>query len=84
MRNPIQMRAVQLAAEIAGGARPLAIYLEVSPLLITAWIEGTQDLPVATFLKVVEIVLGQEGARLRGAIPTCEAESFKHREAANS
>jgi hypothetical protein len=78
------MRAVQLAAEIAGGTRPLAMYLNVSPILIGAWIEGSHEPPTAIFLKVVEILLGQEGARLRGAIPCSEAETFKHRQAANS
>lgn len=84
MRNPIHMRAVQFAAEIAGGTRPLAMYLNVSPILIGAWIEGSHEPPTAIFLKVVEILLGQEGARIRGAIPCSEAETFKHRQAANS
>jgi len=84
IRNQTHMRAVQLAAEIAGGARPLAVYLQVSPLLIGAWIQGTHEPPAAVFLKVVEILLGQEAARIRGAIPCSEAETFKHRQAANS
>src|SRR5919204_1456415 len=77
MRNPIHMRAVQLAVEIAGGSRPLAMYLKVSPLLVAAWIEGAHEPPPNAFLKVLEIVLGQESARLRGAIPASEVEVFK-------
>ena len=84
MRNPIHMRAVQLACDIAGGSRPLAMYLNASPLLVAAWIEGVYEPPANAFLKVIEIILVHEAARLRGAIPSCEAELFKHRPAANS
>ncbi len=84
MRNPIHIRAVQRAADIAGGQASLARYLEVSPLLIAAWILGAADVPAAAFLRIVDIVIDHEGARQPGAIPAREAEIFRHREAANS
>lgn len=83
MGQRIHMLAMQRAAEIAGGLAPLARYLKVSPFLVAVWIQGGSDVPAAAFLKVVEIIVDQEGARMRGAIPASEAETFKHRQAAN-
>lgn len=84
MRNRIHMRAVERAAEIAGSRAQLARYLGVQPTLVEAWIEGALDVPGLAFLKVVEIVVDREGEHLCGAIPRCEADTFKYREAANS
>lgn len=84
MRIQTHMRAVQQAVEIAGGIVPLATYLQVSPMLIAAWIQGATDVPAAPFLRIVDIIVEHEGARIRGAIPLSEVQSFKHRQAANS
>ena len=84
MRNRIHMRAVQRAADIAGGLTPLARYLDISPLLVASWVHGATEVPAAAFLRIVDILVGHEEARTRGAIPASEAETFRHREAANS
>jgi hypothetical protein len=81
--NPIHMRAVQRATEIADGVTALAIYLQVPPVLIAAWIQGTSELPAAAFLRVIEVILDQAVPRMRGVIPPSLVESFRHREAAN-
>jgi hypothetical protein len=78
--NPIHMRAVQRATEIAEGVTSLAKYLEVPPVLIAAWIQGARDVPAAALLKMVEIILDHTA---RGVIPPSLVETFKHREAAN-
>jgi hypothetical protein len=83
LANPIHMRAVQRATEIAEGVTPLAVSLEVPPVLIAAWIQGTSELPTASFLRVIEIILDHAAPRMRGVIPPSLVESFRHREAAN-
>lgn len=84
MGNRIHMRAVQRATEIAEGVTPLAMYLDVPPALVAAWIQGTNEVPQAVFLKVVEIIVEHAGPRMRGAIPPSLVQTFRHREAANS
>jgi hypothetical protein len=81
--NPIHMRAVQRATEISEGVTPLAMHLEVPPVLIAAWIQGTSEVPVAAFQRVVEIILDHVAPRMRGVIPPSLVQSFRHREAAN-
>ena len=83
MGNRIHMRAVQRAMEIAEGVTPLAVYLEVPPVLIAAWIQGTSEVPPAALLKVIEIILDHTAPRMRGVIPPSLVECFRHREAAN-
>jgi hypothetical protein len=83
MGNRIHMRAVQRATEIAEGVTPLAMYLEVPPVMIAAWIQGTSEVPPAVFLKVVEIIVDHAAPRMRGVIPPSLVETFRHREAAN-
>jgi hypothetical protein len=83
MGNRIHMRAVQRATEIAEGVTPLAMYLEVPPVMIAAWIQGTSEVPQAVFLKVVEIIVDHAAPRMRGVIPPSLVETFRHREAAN-
>lgn len=78
------MRVARRAAEISGGAGPLARYLKVSPFLVAGWMDGRQDVPADTFLKLVDIAIGGTEAGLPGAIPEREAETFRHRDAANS
>ena len=83
MGNRIQMRAVQRAAEIAGGIRPLALYLCAVPPLVAGWMQGTSEVPPAVFLKVVDIIIDYDASRMLGAIPPSLVEMYKHREAAN-
>jgi hypothetical protein len=82
--NRIHMRAVQRATEIAEGLARLAVYLDVPPALIVAWIDGRSEVPIPMFLKVVEIIVDHAGEPLRGVIPPSLVESFRHREAANA
>lgn len=84
MRDRIHMRAVQRAAEIFDGTGPLASYLNVPPLLITAWIQGASEVPAPAFLKVVEIIVDYDATRARGLIPPVLVASFRYRDAANS
>jgi hypothetical protein len=83
MRNPIHMRAVKRAAEISGGAPALGAYLKTSPLVVSGWINGLEDVPPETLLKLVDIILG-EGRPLPAAISDWAADNFRHRAAANS
>lgn len=84
MRNPVHMRAAQRAADISGGLGPLGMYLKVSPFVVAGWIEGLEDVPAETLLKLVDIILRVERAGLGGPIAPWEADAFKHRLAANS
>jgi DNA-binding transcriptional regulator YdaS (Cro superfamily) len=83
MGNRIYMRAVQRAADIAGGVTPLAMYLEAPPPLVTFWINGTSEVPPRVLLKIVEIIIDYDGSRVRGAIPPSLVDVFKERQAAN-
>ena len=83
MGDPIHMRAVQRATEIAEGVTPLAAYLQVAPVMIAAWIQGTSEVPATALLRVIEVILDHAAPRMRGVIPPSLVESFKHREAAN-
>jgi hypothetical protein len=83
MSNPIHMRAVQRATEIAEGVTPLAMYLQVQPALVAAWIRGTSEVPPTAFQRAVEIILDHAAPRMRGVIPPSLVETFRHREAAN-
>lgn len=78
------MLAVQRASEIAQGVTPLAMYLQVPPALVAAWIRGTSDVPADAFLKVVEIILEHTPPRMRSVIPPSLVPSFRHRDAANT
>ena len=82
MANRIHMRAVERAVQIADGDMRLAMYLEVSPFLVNAWIEGKTDVPAAMFLKIVDIIVDYSASR-RGTIPAALVDAFKHRKAAN-
>jgi hypothetical protein len=84
MRNPIHMRTAQRAVDISGGAPALAAYLRVSPLVISGWIQGLEDVPPDTLLKLVDIVLGDERSQPPAAISDWAADGFKHRHAANT
>jgi DNA-binding transcriptional regulator YdaS (Cro superfamily) len=82
--NPIQMRAVERAIEIAEGIEALAAWLGVPPVAVAAWIHGTSEVPPAPFLKVVELIVEYGARGVRGSIPSSLVETFKHRPAANS
>jgi len=48
--------ALARAAEIAGGVEALSAKLNVSQTMLRAWINGIHDVPVAVFLKVVDLL----------------------------
>jgi hypothetical protein len=77
------MLAVQRATDIADGITPLAVFLGVPPGLISAWLEGRQDVPPGAFLTIVSIIIDRAIPHAQGVIPLSLAESFRHREAAN-
>ena len=81
--NRVQMRAVQRAADIAGGIERLAMYLQTPPALVWGWMQGSSEIPATAFLKVVDIVVDYDASHLRGAIPPSAAAVFKHQRAAN-
>jgi DNA-binding transcriptional regulator YdaS (Cro superfamily) len=60
MRSTLHSRAVQRAADIAGGEAALAAYLNVSPVAVRAWISGVAEVPPEHFLKVVDIITDEE------------------------
>jgi hypothetical protein len=53
-------RALARAAEVAGSVEALAVKLEVSRVILRAWLTGTQEVPVPVFLKVVDLLMEQE------------------------
>jgi hypothetical protein len=83
MGNPIQMRAVERAAEIVEGIEALALCLDVPPPTVVAWIRGTSEVPPGPFLKVVEIIVDHGGCGTRGVISSSLVERFKRLPAAN-
>jgi hypothetical protein len=58
-------RALARAAEIAGSIEALAVKLHISPAIVRAWINGTQEVPVPVFLIVVDLLMDRELAEIR-------------------
>ena len=58
-------RALARAAEIAGSIEALAGKLHISPAIVRAWINGTQEVPVPVFLIVVDLLMDRELAEIR-------------------
>src|SRR5688572_1192230 len=58
-------RALARAAEIAGSIEALAVKLHISPPIVRAWINGTQEVPVPVFLTVVDLLMDKELAEIR-------------------
>ena len=57
--------ALQRAAEILGGSRPLRAYLNVSALVLGMWMSGAQPPPTDVFLKVVDLIVEKDLDGLR-------------------
>ena len=67
----VHMRTLRRAAEVIGGFEALAAYLDVRPLHLHAWMNGTHETPTDVFLKVVDLLMYEQCAladkqRLRG------------------
>ena len=57
--------ALQRAAEILGGSRPLRAYLNVSALVLGMWMSGAQPPHTDVFLKVVDLIVEKDLDGLR-------------------
>ena len=53
----VYMRTLRRAAEVIGGFEALAAYLDVRPLHLHAWVNGTHETPADVFLKVVDLLM---------------------------
>lgn len=77
----VYMRTLRRAAEVIGGFEALAAYLDVRPLHLHAWMNGTHETPTDVFLKVVDLLMYEHCAladrqRLHsGASPRREDEA---------
>jgi len=55
--EPIQSRVLRQAAQVVGGYGPLQHHLHASSEEMISWIRGVAEPPVATFVRLVEILL---------------------------
>ena len=53
----VYMRTLARAAEVIGGFEALAAYLDVRPIYLHAWMNGTLETPTDVFLKVVDLLM---------------------------
>ena len=58
VRKDTHARALRHVAKLLGGIPVLARRLSVLPGVIDSWIKGSSAMPDATFLRVVDILLG--------------------------
>jgi hypothetical protein len=58
----VYWKAIKRAAEIAGGAFPLSIALDVPLSDVQAWLAQREAPGDAVFLRAVDIILGHDGA----------------------
>ena len=59
MATDVPIRALQKAAELAGGRRLLAERLGVKAAEIEKWLTGTQAMPRDIFLRVVDLIIDE-------------------------
>ena len=64
MSDSVYAKAIQRAAERAGGMDALAGKLNVSSTRLRLYADGLQPTPIALFLKVVDILLDYDVAHL--------------------
>ncbi len=53
----VYVRTLVRAAEVMGGFEALAAYLDVRPIHLHAWMNGTRETPADVFLKVVDFLM---------------------------
>jgi hypothetical protein len=77
--NQATVRLLQAAAEIVGGEETLARALNVSDVLMRAYLEERRPLPDFLLLRLVDIVLGHTAAapRLGGRLPPVPVQVSK-------
>jgi hypothetical protein len=57
-KNSLYQRALVKAHHVlGGGTTELCRYLRVSPLLLSRWLSGEEEMPEVVFLRVVDLVL---------------------------
>jgi hypothetical protein len=61
----VRKKALQRAAEILGGSRPLRAYLNVSAIVLATWLSGAAPPPTDVFLKVVDLIVEKDLDALR-------------------
>ena len=69
MVSSVYSRTLQKAAELAGGQKKLARYLQVPLAEVEKWIAGSSTPPIATFLKAVDLVLEETSSSNGGSEP---------------
>ena len=65
MRSSVKIEALKRAAEILGGRPQLRSYLKVSAMCLGLWISGATTLPDDDFLRLVDLIVDAEVAKLK-------------------
>jgi hypothetical protein len=83
MAASVQIRALQKAAELAGGRRALAGRLGVKAADLEKWLGGKAELPREVFLRAVELIIDElppeGGASEPGDPPAPRASASRSR-----
>lgn len=69
MKGTLHARALQRAAELKGGAKPLALHLGVSESRLALWLDAKATLPPQVFDKVLDVLLDADVAALKAGAP---------------
>lgn len=70
MAVSVYVRALLKAAEILGGRKKLARYLQAPVADLNKWIAGEAEPPMSVFLRTVDLILDSpEGADDPGGVP---------------
>ena len=66
--NPLYAECVTRAAQVLGGLDRLARELYLAPRILERWVDGKGNPPTVVFLRLVDIVLGDD-------VPTSETNA---------
>ena len=58
--NPLYAQCVTRAARLLGGLDSLARELYLAPRVLERWVDGRSKPPTAVFLRIVDILLGDD------------------------
>jgi hypothetical protein len=81
-KKSLYQRALVKAHHRLGGTAELCRYLRVSPLLVSRWLGGEEEMPEVAFLRVVDLVLKDMGGDEQGDIAHLLDQVAKAKEAA--
>jgi hypothetical protein len=70
VRISVYVAVFKRASELMGGPETLAAYLDVSPVLVMAWIGGHVEPSEDMFLRAVDLLLEREVAKIVGQRPS--------------